>query len=89
MGQYLCYRFYKDQKVRIRQIINNEKESHEQHICLKTVLTEADSEKVVTFSRIPKNSFQMIKNDDEYYDCLLELVVRNDTYIFSLDDEKP
>ena len=50
-----------------------------------------DEKKYVTFFKVPKTSFLTIKSRKQdyvgkYYENLLQVVVRNQTFIFDLDD---
>ena len=52
-------------------------------------LKESDETKYVNFIKIPKTSFMTIKSRNEtgkYYENLLQVVVKNQTYIYDLDD---
>ena len=43
--------------------------------------------KSLTFARIQPNSFQTIKGESNYYKNLVEVTVKNDTYIYDLDEQ--
>ena len=54
-------------------------------------LNEEDEKKYVNFFKIPKTSFLTIKSRKQdyagkYYENLLQVVVRNQTFIYDLDD---
>ena len=91
VGPYLCYRQYTDDKIRVRRIINEndpiDPNQKERCISFKSILTDPEDKKFMTFSRVPATSFQTMKSETEVYGNLLEVVVRNMTYLFDLDTE--
>ena len=63
--------------------------SEERRIDLKPLLFEPEDKKYVTFHQIPSYSFQTVKAENEFYNCLLEITMRNDVYIFDLESKVP
>ena len=63
--------------------------SEERSIDLKPLIFEQEDKKYVTFNQVSKYSFQTIKGENEFYNSLLEVIVRNENYTFDLDHNKP
>ena len=63
--------------------------SEERCIDLKPLLFEPEDKKYVTFHQIPSYSFQTVKAENEFYNCLFEITMRNDVYIFDLESKVP
>ena len=100
IGPYLCFRRYTDSKIWIRRAIPERKydqldnaDQNERFIPLDAVIAEeADSKMYVTFDRIPLSSFLTVKSrgigqKSKYFKNLLQVTLRNEAYIFALDEE--
>ena len=90
---------YSDPTIWIKRVIPKTQETQiedlsepTRFISLDTILPEETDKKYVTFSRIPTSSFLTVKAHgigmkSEYYKNLLQVTMRNETFIYDLEDE--
>ena len=92
IGKYFCYRNYDDELIRIRNLVDNQNDGFKERVInINPVLFDKKEDcKYIQFNRVPIASYQMIKGECDgemtYYDDLLEVSIRNTTFIFDLDD---
>ena len=94
VGKYFCYRDYQDELIRIRRLDEDQMTGfkEERHVNINPVLFDKKEDcKYIQFNRVPVASYQMIKGEQNgemtYYEDLLEVSIRNTTFMFDLDDE--
>ena len=96
----MCFRDYEGEKVWVSKILDGDQEeinSGEKQVMVKSIdlspmLNEPNDKKFVRFDSLPYGSFLNIKSkglktEDEYYNSLVQITLRNEMYVFNLETD--